>query len=177
MKDVHLPTQIRYGDQAYCTSIRSIDNYLLGVRTRFRLKADAWSIFLKSERNNECISHLLHEPDPNHRGTRVHGSTTTIMAEIPPSPLPQVFGWDTSTNSYQTSASGGRSYISAISEVITDTSETCDGRAKNDMGEARLDIEDSEVAYLGYYNSESYGLSWKVIRTGREGGWLEGTRS
>eukprot|EP00904_Undaria_pinnatifida_P005755 jgi/Undpi1/2309/HiC_scaffold_13.g05693.m1 len=65
-------------------------------------------------------------------------------------------------HSYNSYHSGGRSYISAISEVITDTSETCDGRARNDMGEARLDIEDSEVAYLGYYHAESYGLSWKV---------------
>eukprot|EP00904_Undaria_pinnatifida_P012534 jgi/Undpi1/8410/HiC_scaffold_25.g10878.m1 len=50
--------------------------------------------------------------------------------------------------------SGGRSYISAISEVITDTSETCDGRAKNDMGEARLDIEDSEIV-RGYCKDKS----------------------
>ena len=98
------------------------------------------------------------------QNTRAHEPTTTAIPEppLPRSGLPQVFGWDTSTNSYQTSDSGGRSYISAISEVIIDTSETCDGRAKNDMGEARLDIEDSEIAYLGYYNSESYGLSWKV---------------
>ena len=91
----------------------------------------------------------------------------------PPLVLPplQVFGWDTSKNSYQKSHSGGRSYISAISEVITDSSETCDGRAKNDMGEARLDIEDSEIAYLGYYHAESYGLSWKVM--GRVGGYKE----
>lgn len=37
------------------------------------------------------------------------------------------------------------SYLSAISEVITDAAETCDGMAKNDMGEARLDIIDSEI--------------------------------
>lgn len=37
------------------------------------------------------------------------------------------------------------SYISAISEVITDPSETCEGLAKNDAGEARLDIIDSEI--------------------------------
>lgn len=37
------------------------------------------------------------------------------------------------------------SYITAISEVITDADETCEGMAKNDMGEARLDIIDSEI--------------------------------
>lgn len=30
------------------------------------------------------------------------------------------------------------------------------------MGEARMDVIDSEIAYLGYYESESYGLVWKV---------------
>ena len=30
------------------------------------------------------------------------------------------------------------------------------------MGEARMDIEDSEMAYLGFYDGESYGLTWKV---------------
>ena len=30
------------------------------------------------------------------------------------------------------------------------------------MGEARMDIEDSEMAYLGYFGSESYGLTWKA---------------
>ncbi|CAN0510296.1 unnamed protein product, partial [Scytosiphon promiscuus] len=39
----------------------------------------------------------------------------------------------------------GNSYISALSEVITNPAETCDGLAKNDMGEARLDILDSEI--------------------------------
>ena len=30
------------------------------------------------------------------------------------------------------------------------------------MREARMDIEDSEMGYLGYHGSESYGLTWKV---------------
>ena len=46
--------------------------------------------------------------------------------------------------------------------MITDASQTCIGRAKKEMGEARMDIEDSEMAYLGYHGSESYGLTWKV---------------
>ncbi|CAM9773108.1 unnamed protein product, partial [Discosporangium mesarthrocarpum] len=54
----------------------------------------------------------------------------------------------------------GRSYISCISEL--NDSETCDGKAKKDQGECRLDIVDSEMGYLGYQASESYGLAWKV---------------
>ena len=62
----------------------------------------------------------------------------------------------------RTDDSKGRSYISAVSERITDNNEKCDGKAKKSMGEARMDIEDSEMAYLGYFGSESYGLTWKV---------------
>ena len=73
-----------------------------------------------------------------------------------------MFAWDTSNNAVDEDEDDGRSYISAISEVITDSSETCSGNAKNTMGEARMDIEDSEMAYLGFHDGESYGLTWKV---------------
>lgn len=32
------------------------------------------------------------------------------------------------------------------------------------MGEGRIDITNSEISYLGYDGSESWGLSWKVRR-------------
>ena len=54
----------------------------------------------------------------------------------------------------------GRSYISAVLEVITDDSQTCRGRAKKNMGDARMDIEDSKMGYLRYQGSEAYGLTW-----------------
>ena len=75
---------------------------------------------------------------------------------------PQVYAWDTIANSVDENEDDGRSFISAISEVITDDAQTCDGKAKSNMGEARMDIEDSEMAYLGFQDGESYGLSWKV---------------
>lgn len=37
------------------------------------------------------------------------------------------------------------SWISAISEVLSEPAATCPGAAKNQMGEARLDIIDSEI--------------------------------
>ena len=73
-----------------------------------------------------------------------------------------MISWDDTTNSPDVDETDGRSYISTISEVIVDASETCEGRAKNDMGEARMDIVDSEMGYLGFQDSESYGLTWKV---------------
>lgn len=39
---------------------------------------------------------------------------------------------------------------------------TCDGMAQNDMGECRMDIVKSEIGYLGYDATESYGITWKV---------------
>lgn len=73
-----------------------------------------------------------------------------------------MFGWDTDENTYDEDEDDGRSYISAVSEIVTDPDQDCIGNAKNTMGEARMDIVKSEMAYLGYHDSESYGLTWKV---------------
>eukprot|EP00904_Undaria_pinnatifida_P005807 jgi/Undpi1/2356/HiC_scaffold_13.g05739.m1 len=86
---------------------------------------------------------------------RAHGGSLDFLST-------KVFSWDTSINAPDEDETDGRSYISAVSEVITDASQTCLGRAKKEMGEARMDIEDSEMGYLGYHDSESYGLTWKV---------------
>lgn len=40
--------------------------------------------------------------------------------------------------------------------------QTCEGHAKHDMGECRMDMVESELGYLGYWNTESYGITWKV---------------
>lgn len=71
-------------------------------------------------------------------------------------------GWNEDANTYDTDTSDGRSYISVISEIVVDENETCRGKAKKTMGEARMDIVNSEMAYLGFQRSESYGLTWKV---------------
>ena len=86
-----------------------------------------------------------------------HGTLTLANVD-------QVFAWDTDNNAVDEDEDDGRSFISVLSEVITDDDEDCDGRAKNEMGEGRMDIEDSEMAYLGFYDGESYGLVWKVGR-------------
>ncbi|CAN0426203.1 unnamed protein product, partial [Ectocarpus sp. 12 AP-2014] len=86
---------------------------------------------------------------------RAHGGSLDFVGT-------KVFSWDTSTNSPDEDETDGRSYISAVSEIVTDEDETCEGNAKNTMGEARMDIESSEIGYLGFQDSESYGLTWKV---------------
>ena len=41
-------------------------------------------------------------------------------------------------NDYDVNESDGRSYISAVSEIVLDPEELCEGHAKNTMGEARI---------------------------------------
>lgn len=55
--------------------------------------------------------------------------------------------------------------------------ETCDGVAQNDMGICRMDIVDSELGYLGYDSTESYGVTWKVIKRRVFGVFSSGARS
>ena len=72
----------------------------------------------------------------------------------------KVFSWDDSIQGPDENQNDGRAYISCLSEKLT--GETCEGAAKNDMGECRMDVLNSEIGYLGYHASESWGLSWKV---------------
>lgn len=86
---------------------------------------------------------------------RAHGGSLDLLNT-------KVTSWDSSKGSVDTDWSDGRASISAISEVVLDASETCVGSAKNDMGEARMDIENCEIAFLGYEEAESWGISWKL---------------
>ena len=86
---------------------------------------------------------------------RAHGGSLDFMNTT-------VTSWDDSTSSVDTNFEDGRSYISCLSEVLVDPSETCTGVAKNNMGECRMDVENSKLSYLGYDGSESWGLSWKI---------------
>ncbi|CAN0334916.1 unnamed protein product, partial [Ectocarpus sp. 12 AP-2014] len=55
-----------------------------------------------------------------------------------------------------------RSYIACSSEVVNEN-DTCDsGFAREDKGECRMDMVDSELGHMGYFASESYGITWKV---------------
>lgn len=86
---------------------------------------------------------------------RAHGGSLDFMNT-------KVTSWDPSKAEVDSDWTDGRSYISAISEVVLDPAETCEGAAKNNMGEARMDIENSEISYLGYEAAESWGISWKL---------------
>lgn len=72
----------------------------------------------------------------------------------------KVISWDTDAGNVREDYEGGRSFLNCVSEKLD--GQTCEGKAKNDAGICRMDIIDSEMGYLGYFDSESYGLTWKV---------------
>ncbi|CAM9604865.1 unnamed protein product, partial [Choristocarpus tenellus] len=74
----------------------------------------------------------------------------------------KVTSWDMIANTVDENLEDSRSYISALSEVINDPPDTCVGFAKKDRGEARLDIINSDVGYLGFAGTEAYGITYKV---------------
>lgn len=86
---------------------------------------------------------------------RAYGGSLDIKAT-------RISSWDEGAQSVDHNVEDGRAYISAISEVVLNPDETCEGAAKSNMGQARMDIEDAEILYLGYAEAESYGISWKL---------------
>ncbi|CAM9858944.1 unnamed protein product [Pylaiella littoralis] len=108
-----------------------------------------------TRKGGDCDHLLLASSPTKYVELRAHGGGILMKNT-------HVESWDMDAGTVDEDDEDGRSWISAISEVITDPHETCSGTAKNQMGEARLDIIDSEVNHLGYYDSESYGISYKV---------------
>lgn len=108
-----------------------------------------------TEAGGECDYLKLRSDADTVVNLRAHGGSLDFMNT-------KVTSWDPSKSSVDEDWEDGRSYISAISEVVIDAEETCQGVAKNEMGEARMDIENCEIAYLGYEASESWGISWKL---------------
>ena len=69
----------------------------------------------------------------------------------------KITSWDASANGPDLAHDGGRAYIRVRSRLASDGVTAL---------ESRMDIHDSEIAYLGYNASESYGLVWKVVGSG-----------
>eukprot|EP00904_Undaria_pinnatifida_P001001 jgi/Undpi1/10901/HiC_scaffold_3.g01427.m1 len=117
---------------------------------------------------DECETLLLASNSTTYLNIRAHGGNLDIQHT-------KIFSWDLLAADYDTDPDDGRSYLSAVTEKITGrTEDTCPddpradeegystGRAKNDMGDARMDIFKSEIAYLGYSAAESYGIAYKA---------------
>ena len=66
-----------------------------------------------------------------------------------------ITSWDDAVSGPDTEyATNGRAYISVRSKLAADGVTPL---------ESRMDISDSDIGYLGYDDSEAYGLTWKVI--------------
>jgi parallel beta-helix repeat protein len=78
------------------------------------------------------------------------GSTTAGLGKIMVNGV-KVTSWDTTANGPDTNTADGRAFMRARSALL--------GSAP---AQSRMDILSSDVSYLGYEHSESYGLSWKV---------------
>lgn len=90
---------------------------------------------------------------PGNFQVRAHGGSMYFESTI-------VTSWDTPNKTPQATYEGGRSFLNCVSEKLT--GDICVGQAKKEMGECRMDIINSEIGYMGYFASESYGLTWKV---------------
>lgn len=89
-----------------------------------------------SDIGGDCDYLKLHSSAATIVNVRAHGGSLDVMNT-------KITSWDPSTSDVDSDWADGRSYLSAISEVLLDPSETCEGVAKNTMGEARMDIENS----------------------------------
>lgn len=86
---------------------------------------------------------------------RGHGGSLDILST-------KITSWDISKDDFDRNLEDGRSFISAISEVIVNPNETCSGFGKSQMGESRMDIENSIIAFMGYNKAESWAITWKL---------------
>lgn len=66
----------------------------------------------------------------------------------------KVTSWDEGDGGPNTNPDRPRAFLRAVSYLDGDTPR-----------ESRMDVIDSEIAYLGWYDGESYGLVWKVRGT------------
>jgi parallel beta-helix repeat protein len=68
----------------------------------------------------------------------------------------KITSWDSRTNGPNTRTNFGRAFIHARSRLDPD------GHTAH---ESRMDVLNSEIAYLGHHATEAYGLTWKVVDT------------
>lgn len=110
---------------------------------------------LELHKESGCSAMRLKSDDTKFIELRAHGGWLSMLNT-------ELSSWDEDEGGYQTNYSAPRSYVTAISETLEDPAEDCLGHAKNDVGEARMDIINSEVHHLGYHGTEAYGITYKV---------------
>ncbi|CAM9841771.1 unnamed protein product [Ectocarpus sp. 12 AP-2014] len=172
MADIYEDCSYNLAQKALCTTLTSH----IHIRNAATLEIDgtgglAFEILLMVGNNDLTGTGSLN--------IRAHGGNLVVRDT-------KIFSWGITTGTYDADTSNGRPYLSAITEFITGRDEDLcpsdtqagedgysTGQAKEQMGVARMDIYDSELACerstveelacrfhqnLGYSESESYGL-------------------
>ncbi|CAM9200699.1 unnamed protein product [Ectocarpus fasciculatus] len=75
-----------------------------------------------------------------------------------------VTSWDTDEGKERvlSDVNKGRSFINCVTQFDDSDKWSCSGRSNKEKGTCRMDIIDSTMGNMGYYDAESYGLTWKV---------------
>ncbi|CAM9595723.1 unnamed protein product [Ectocarpus sp. 4 AP-2014] len=73
-----------------------------------------------------------------------------------------VTSWDTDKGEERTKYEAGRSFINCVTQFDDSDIWSCSGRSNKERGECRMDIIDSTMGNMGWFDAESYGLTWKV---------------
>ncbi|CAM9458502.1 unnamed protein product, partial [Hapterophycus canaliculatus] len=74
----------------------------------------------------------------------------------------KVTSWDTENGQEREWDGDGRSFINCVTQFDDSAIWTCDGASNQEHGECRMDIIDSVMGNMGWFDAESYGLTWKV---------------
>ncbi|CAM9520911.1 unnamed protein product [Ectocarpus fasciculatus] len=83
-------------------------------------------------------------------GGNLHFESTTVTS------------WDTDNGVEREWDGSGRSFINCVTQFDDSAIWDCSGRSNQEWGECRMDIISSTMGNMGYFDAESYGLTWKV---------------
>ncbi|CAM9449094.1 unnamed protein product [Scytosiphon promiscuus] len=73
-----------------------------------------------------------------------------------------VTSWDTDNGQEREWDGDGRSFINCVTQFDDSALWDCTGASNQEHGECRMDIIDSVMGNMGWFDAESYGLTWKV---------------
>lgn len=108
-----------------------------------------------TSRGGDCDELLMKSNSTGFVNLRGNGGSLNLLDT-------KVTSWDETTRGPDRNISDGRSYISCVSEKITDENLVCGGMATETIGECSMNISCSEISYLGYKEKGSWGISYTV---------------
>eukprot|EP00752_Nemacystus_decipiens_P017747 g15914.t1 len=108
-----------------------------------------------SDAGGDCDVLRIESTDDKYFELRGYGGNLSFRNTI-------VTSWDTDAGEEREYDGEPRSFIRCVTQFDDSDKWTCDGASDVEMGECRMDIIESVMGNMGYLDSESYGLTWKV---------------